>query len=70
MNARNNNKSTQKELKIIMWNINGLGGKHRYIQTLINEADPDVLIISETKLKRPIVPHLYIGCDGNDAVQL
>lgn len=70
MNTNNNISRTQRNLKIIICNINGLGGKHKYLQILLNEADPDLVFISETKSKRPIIPHLDIGSDNYDIVQL
>lgn len=65
-----NNTTRRRELKIVVWNMNGIGGKHKYIQTLLNSENLDVVFISETKMKRPIVPHLDIGNDNYNLIQL
>lgn len=70
MNNKNDHTGTPQNLKIIIWNMNGLGGKQRYLQTLINESYPDIVIITETKMKRHIVPYLDIGQDNYNIVQL
>lgn len=44
-----------------MCNINGLAGIHKYIQVILNETNPDIVILSKTNLKRPIIPHIDIG---------
>lgn len=55
---------------VVMWDLNVLGGKHKYLETLITEVDPDIILISETKMKRPVVPHLDIDNDNYSVVQL
>lgn len=70
MNTSNSDLGTQTKLKVIIWNINGIRGKHRYIKSLLSETNPYVVFFSETKLKRPITPHLDIGGDNYDIVQL
>lgn len=49
------------KLKVTMWNKNGLGDKVNYIKILVNETKPDTMPLSETKMNRPIVPHMYVG---------
>lgn len=63
-------KQTNKELKTTTWNINGLSGKQKYLKTIVEETKPDIMIITETKMKRPIIPHIDIGCDNYDIVQV
>lgn len=48
------------KLKVIMCNINGLGGKRDYRRNLLNESRPDVVILSETKMKLPLIQHVDI----------
>lgn len=42
------------QLKILAWNINGVAGKREYFNVLLNDYDAEVIIIGETKLRRPI----------------
>lgn len=70
MSDNNVHTGTIQNLKIIIWNMNGLGGKQRYLQTLLNESYPDIVLISEKEMKRTIVPYLDIGNDNYNTVQL
>lgn len=70
MNNHNNHIGIPQVIKMIIWNMNGLGGKQKYLQTLINESYHDIIMMSEAKMKRPIVPHLDIGNDNYNIVQL
>lgn len=53
-----------------MWNINGIGGKLNYIKSLINETQPDIILIRETKMYRPIFSHVYVGDDNYRLIQV
>lgn len=63
-------KEQPKNIGAVIWNINGLGGKHKYLGCIIDERNPEVVILSETKMKRPIVPHIDVGCDNYDVIQV
>lgn len=66
----NNTQNTTDKLTIVMWNINGLSGKQKYIQLMMEETKPDVVMFSETKMKRPVTPHIDIGAEEYEVVQL
>lgn len=66
----NNTQRNETNIEISTWNINGLNGKQKYIQLLLNETRQDIAIFSETKMKRPIIPHVDIGSDEYNIIQL
>lgn len=59
-----------KKLKIIMWIINGLGEKREYARNLLSEGNPDVVILSETKMKRPLIQQEDVGTTEYKAIQI
>lgn len=40
------------------------------MKTIIDETKPDVVIMSETKMKRTVVSHVDIGCDNYDIIKV
>lgn len=61
MNDNNRHDTDRENLNILMWNINGIGGKRDYIRKLLTDTKPDVVIISETKMYRPLVLFTDVG---------
>lgn len=53
-----------------MWNIKGLNGKINYLRILLADTKPDLVIITETKMKRPIINHTDIGDTEYNDIQL
>lgn len=45
----------QKKLKVIRWTFNGLAGKIDYVRILLNYDNPYIVVLTETKLKRPMI---------------
>lgn len=37
---------------------------------MLQENNPDIVIISETKLKRPVIPHLDVSTDNYDIIEI
>lgn len=66
----NIHQNVKEHLKIVMWNINGLGGKQKYIQLLVEETKPDVVMLSETNMMRPVVPRVDLGTEEYEVIQL
>lgn len=59
-----------KTVGVVMWNINGLSGKRNYMKVLLDECVADVVILSETKMKRPVIQHEDIGSDKYNIIQI
>lgn len=59
-----------RQLRVIIWNIKGLAGCRDYTRPLLNDNKPDIIILSETKMKRPVIPHVDTGSNEYKAVQI
>ena len=59
INEKNKEKN-KKKLTILHWNANGVVGKIENIKNMINEWDPDVVSINETKTNSTTENYLYL----------
>lgn len=53
----------QNTLVGVMWNVNGITEMREYIKELVQEVDPDVVLLTETKRKRILDISIDLGCD-------
>lgn len=51
-----------KNLKVIQWNINGVSGKREYIRLLLENYEPDLVFLSETKWKTVVEANAELAC--------
>ena len=63
--------SSQRYLKIISWNVNGLkaviSGKKEIFDRLVSRHNPDILCLQETKLQENLVDEYRNLLDGYDS---
>lgn len=67
MPHRNSEESheARKALRIVSWNVNGINDKRYYLKDIIEQLDPDILFLSETKRRRAISLFTDIAADRN-----
>lgn len=63
--GKKNPRSTQKSLNVVAWNINGVTGKREYIRLLIQQCNPDLVFLCETKRRLTIGMYSELACDDS-----
>ena len=51
------------ELSVLMWNVRGINAvkKHQYLDWLIREQRPDIVMFNDTKLTSPVYHDGYVS---------
>lgn len=57
-------------MKLVTWNVNSLGTRFDRLSVLLDEHEPDVVCLQETKAKAGSFPTLEVRAAGYDAVDL